>query len=172
MIIIIVLLALSAAITLRWWITRKRFQINPSFSSPSCRPRKRPTERRYVATFYLLTVTHYFKIKYSNRDHLEGLNVIISQKKVTYCRHIGRRLLAFEWYIYIWPWPILQVNVKVMRISTVNISQTVTRRTNMKWKTVEAETAKCHFTRNAYNFCDKLKNLTIQPWTERSRSLL
>ena len=40
-------------------------------------------------------------------------------------------LWPFYWHIYIWPWPILNVMVKVMHISTVNISQTVTDRANI-----------------------------------------
>ena len=37
----------------------------------------------------------------------------------------------FDWHIYIWPWPILKVKVKVMHILTVNISQAMTDRANI-----------------------------------------
>ena len=45
--------------------------------------------------------------------------------------HIWSRLLAFYWCIYIRPWLILKVKVKVMTILTVNTSQAVTDRTNI-----------------------------------------
>ena len=35
-----------------------------------------------------------------------------------YCRYIWSRLLASEWCISIWHWPILEVNIKVMQILT------------------------------------------------------
>ena len=39
----------------------------------------------------------------------------------------GSLLLAFDWYIYIWPSSILKIKIKVnMQIFTVNILQTVT----------------------------------------------
>ena len=47
---------------------------------------------------------------------------------------MGRRLLPFDWYIYILSWPIL--NVKVKQNSIVNISQKVTG---------GGDTSKCQF---------------------------
>ena len=41
------------------------------------------------------------------------------------------RMWLSDWHIYIWPWLILKVKVKVMHISAVNISQTVTDKTNI-----------------------------------------
>ena len=37
--------------------------------------------------------------------------------KYCYCWYIGSRLLAFDWCIYIWHWPILNVKVKIIRNS-------------------------------------------------------
>ena len=37
--------------------------------------------------------------------------------KHCYCHYTGNRLLAFNWYIYIWHWPILKVKVKIIRNS-------------------------------------------------------
>ena len=47
--------------------------------------------------------------------------LLLPTQKVTF-------LWPLDWHIYIWPWPILKVNFKVMQISIVNISQTVTDR--------------------------------------------
>ena len=50
-------------------------------------------------------------------------NYLDIQAKRYYCHQIWSRILDFDWHIYICPWPI--VMVKVMHISTANISQTV-----------------------------------------------
>ena len=47
------------------------------------------------------------------------------------CQWLGSRLFAFDWCIYIWPWPILKVKVKAMLILTVNISHTMTNMINI-----------------------------------------
>ena len=36
-----------------------------------------------------------------------------------YCQYKGSRLLAFDWHIYIWPWPILKVKVNRNSISKI-----------------------------------------------------
>ena len=42
-----------------------------------------------------------------------------------------RKSAPVDWYVYMWPWPILKVKVKIMQIFTVNISQAVTDMTNI-----------------------------------------
>ena len=51
-----------------------------------------------------------------------GQTLIVTTQKVS------RGL--FDWQIYIWPWAVLNVKVKVLLISTVNTSKTVTDTTH------------------------------------------
>ena len=73
-----------------------------------------------------MTLTYFLKVRDSNRYKLGRLKVIISQKvkgsATITIAHTESRLLVFDWYIYILPWPILKVKVKVMQILTVTIS--------------------------------------------------
>ena len=55
-----------------------------------------------------------------------------------YWQQIGSCIWPFHWHIYIWSWFILQVRFKVMHISTVNISQKVTDRTNIAIANIES----------------------------------
>ena len=43
-----------------------------------------------------------------------------------YCQQIWSRKWLFDLHIYIWPWSILNLKVKVMQIFAVSITQTVT----------------------------------------------
>ena len=55
--------------------------VSPFFQSP-CKPQKRhPTT--YAATLELMTLTYFLKVKESNLDHLERLNLIISKTEQT-----------------------------------------------------------------------------------------
>ena len=45
-------------------------------------------------------------------------------------KQIESGIWAFDRHTYIWPWPIRKAKVKVMRISTVYILQTVRDRAN------------------------------------------
>ena len=59
----------------RWWIRRKRYEINPPFDHHLVGHESHL--KMYWAT-YLMTLTHFLKVKYSNPDHLSRLNVAIS----------------------------------------------------------------------------------------------
>ena len=50
--------------------------------------------------------------------------------KYYYSHQIGSRMLAFDRHIYIWPCPVLKVNVHVVHISTANVSEIMTDMTN------------------------------------------
>ena len=63
-------------------------------------------------------------------QYLESSYVIISQTmtamiQVTIDSEFSHTW-ACDWYIYIWPWPILKVKFKVTDISTINILEMVT----------------------------------------------
>ena len=47
-----------------------------------------------------------------------------------YWKQIESHIWAFDYHIYIWPWPILMVKVKVIHTWTMNISKKVTDRVN------------------------------------------
>ena len=61
-------------------------------------------------------------------DYIEKFIVLVFHKwrqiEQTISKTKNRRW-PFDWYIYIWSWPILKIKVKVLHTSTVNISQTV-----------------------------------------------
>ena len=88
-----------------------------------------------------MTLTFFLKIKDSNPDHdskcdhFDRLNVTISltltdRTNITIA-NTESRVLAFEWCIYVLPWPVLKFKVKVMEILNVNILQTVTGGTHI-----------------------------------------
>ena len=58
------------------------------------------------------------KVEDSNREHLARLNVIISQTVTDmvniYFANTGSRLLAFDWYVYIWHLSTIKVKVKLI----------------------------------------------------------
>ena len=66
---------------------------------------------------------------------LGSSNVIISQvvtdRTNNAITNIESRMWPFDWHIYILPWTIVKVWVKVMNFSTVNISQMVTVEANI-----------------------------------------
>ena len=76
----------------------------------------------------------------NGKFHTEYLHLNLNRSCVFRLRisskrwHLRQRLLLstqkVNWLIYIWPRSILQVKVKVMHISTANISQTMTVRAN------------------------------------------
>ena len=53
------------------------------------------------------------------------------QHKQCHCQQMESRIRHFRWHIYLWPWPVLKVKVKVTHLSTVNISQEVKDRANI-----------------------------------------
>ena len=72
----------------RWSTSRKRLEINPTVSNHLVGHEKiRPTT--YLATFYLMTLTYFLKVKDYNRANFCRLYVVISQtvkeSKLSYC---------------------------------------------------------------------------------------
>ena len=77
-----------------------------------------------------MTLNFYFKTKYWSRQYFEGPYIIISQTitdmiQVTNDNEWEVIHNAFGWYIYISPWFILEVKVKVVHILTMNIFEKV-----------------------------------------------
>ena len=54
------------------------------------------------------------------------MNILVTDRIKYYYHQITSHAWTFDWHIYIWPWPILKVKVKVMHISTMNSLEMVT----------------------------------------------
>ena len=84
----------------------KKNGINPPFL-PSCRPSKTPSNDVFIDA-----VTHYIdlllKVKNSNRDDCGRLKVIIAQTATDRANITiaNTQEGAFDWCVYIWPWPL------------------------------------------------------------------
>ena len=70
-------------------------------------------------------LTFIFKVKDSNLIEYTGTFIL------DFLANVDREIITiaikwpFSWHIYIWPWPILMVNIKVINILPVNISEMV-----------------------------------------------
>ena len=95
-----------------------------------------PTHRKshvaFCFVYFDLTLTH---SKDQGQCHTPfDYNYLTSDGKLD--KHfnwqlIESRMWPFDWHIFIWPWSILKVKVKVMRISTVNILKIITDRADI-----------------------------------------
>ena len=63
----------------RWWTIRKRFKIEPPFCTVLYVVHEKIRPTTYEATFLLMTLTYFLKVKDSNRDHFRKLNMVILQ---------------------------------------------------------------------------------------------
>ena len=115
-----------------WWTIGKRLEINLPFLSPFCRIQQPSND--IFGEFVAHDLTYFLKVNDSNRNHFDRLSVVITQTmtdaQILQCQLIGRHLLAFEWCIYIWNWPILKVKFKDMKILWISC-KLVTDRTNI-----------------------------------------
>ena len=111
--------------TLRWWITRKQFHHFCSQNYRLCEL----SSKDVIVTYgiYLL-----FEDQRFSEMHLESSDAIISQTAAEMANFTIDIKYEFEYglHVYILLWPLLKVKVKVMYISTENISQTVIHTAN------------------------------------------
>ena len=73
-------------------------------------------------------LTFSFKVKDWNQVRWEVQTWLSRKRWPMVIANLESCMWSFDWNNYIWPWLILKVRVKVMHISTVNISRTVTQK--------------------------------------------
>ena len=83
----------------------------------SCRPQRR-NRRRCSSWPWPTFWRQNIRIETISVDYGGYLANGDRQSRYYYCRHIGSRLSAFEWCIYIWSWTIENMKVKVIQILT------------------------------------------------------
>ena len=90
--------------------------------------------RQSISSKLSTSLTHFQCQRFESSTGLFICNYLTNgdrYDKHCYGQHIGSCMWPFDWHIYISPWPILKIKVKIMHIWTANISQMVTDRRNI-----------------------------------------